>query len=115
MRKPEHYYREVAEEEGESFAVVKEINNFFWKEGVKHELKNLNHTSIFIKNIGTITVSKYKLYREIRLFIRKIRMLRISEKFTEEKKLIIEEKFKNKLRKLLNKRNDIIKEGLYVG
>ena len=113
MKKPEHYYKEVSEELGESTAIIKEIYNFYWKEGIKDPLKKLEHSSIFIKNIGTITVSKYKLYREIRFFIRKLRMLKFSQKFTPEKKLVIEEKYKGRLRALLKRRNELIKEGTY--
>jgi vacuolar-type H+-ATPase subunit I/STV1 len=113
MKKPEQYYRETAEELKLDLSDVRQANAFFWKVGVKEPLKKIEHTAIFIKNIGTILVSRNKLYKEIEKIIRKIRAVENSVKFKPESKIDIIANYKARLKDLLRKRNELIKEGIY--
>lgn len=108
MKNQENYYREVSEELNLPLGLVKAVNNFYWKEGIKNNLSNVNYSSIFIKNLGTIVVSKYKLYKEILTLIRKIRNIEYSQKYTPLKKSYIIEGYKTNLRRLLKMRNELI-------
>lgn len=113
MKLPETIYKQAADELQLPLGLVKRVNNFFWREGVKKALSNVDHTSVFIKNIGTIIISKIKLNKEILLVIEKIRRIENSSKFTGMKKVYIIEGYKNNLRKLLKMRNKIIKENYF--
>lgn len=114
MKKPEQYYRETAEELKVDLADVRQVNSFFWRVGVKEPLKKIEHTAVFVKNIGTILVSKTKLYKDIKKVIRKIREVRISVKYTEERQKDMVHNYTERLRELLRKRNELIKEGIYA-
>lgn len=113
MITPEVFYNQVAVEYNLSPELVKKVNNFFWKEGVKYSLSNVKHTSVFIKNIGTIVISKYKLNKELSLLIKKMRNIKNSNKYTEKRKNSILEGYKINFRKLWTKRNEIIKENYF--
>jgi hypothetical protein len=113
MRAPDSYYKEVADELNLPLALVKRVNNYYWREGIKNNMSNVNFSSIFIKNLGTIVISKYKLHKEILHVIKKIRRIQESEKYTEAKKEFVIERYKINLRRLLKKRNDIIKENYF--
>lgn len=112
MKTPDNYYKEASDELNLPIGLVKAVNKFFWKEGVKSNLSNVKYTSIFIKNFGTITVSKYKLYAEIHTLIKKIRRVHYSDKYTELRRGYIMDSYKINLRKLLKIRNEIIKQEL---
>lgn len=112
MRSLESYYAQAATELDIPLSTVKKVNNYFWRVGVKESIKNVNNTSIFIKNLGTFSVSKYKLYREIKRVIRFIRGIRISPKYTEQKRQDILKSYYYNLNKLLEKRNQLAKEAL---
>ncbi|GEM_PF-2928650 len=107
MKTPDNYYKQAAEELNLPVNLVKKVNAFYWKEGIKKQLANVVYDAIYIKNFGTICVSPKKLYFEIKDEIAKIRNIYYSPKFTEKKKnLILDYKYEN-LRKLLKKRNDL--------
>lgn len=110
MKTPESCYRQAAEELGLPIELIKRVNTFYWKEGIKKNLTEINYSSLFIKNLGTIVVSKYKLYVQISILIKKIRGVRISKKYTEDKRTVIIEGYKNNLRKLLKMRNKLAKQ-----
>lgn len=110
MKLPDTYYREAADKLNLPISLIKSVNNFYWKNGIKKNLSNVSYNSLFIKNFGTIVISKYKLNKEILTIILKIRNIRKSEKFRQETKDMMIEGYKNNLRKLWKKRNDIIKE-----
>ena len=107
MKKPDFFNKACAEKLGIDITVVKKVNSYFWKKGVKSNLSKAKYRAIFIKNFGTISVSYYKLNVEIIETIAKIRALRVHKRKKEiTKKLAIGELTRN-LTQLLKRRNEI--------
>ena len=88
---------------------VAAVNSFYWKAS-RDKLINYEVTTIFYKHIGSITISKYKIYKEIGKAIRRIRKVRSTDKYGDDAKEKIIEQVKTKLRKLLYHRNNIAKD-----
>lgn len=114
MRLPDSVYKQAAEETGHSFALVKKINNFYWKYGIKENLSKANHPSLLIKNIGTIVISKYKLDKEIWSIIRKIKKTKYSKFYTPIKKMTIIIGYKVNLKRLWNIKQKLINDSSYT-
>lgn len=89
--------------------LVESINSFFWKD-VRSQLSNLDSTSVAIKHLGTITVSKRKVDQFIRMTIYKIRGIKKSVKYKESTKEIMLETHMNRLKKALIRRNELAKQ-----
>ena len=107
MKKPDFFNKACSEKLNIDLAVVKKVNSYFWKKGVKSNLSNAKYRAIFIKNLGTITVSYYKLNREILEIIAKIKAIRVHKTKKElTKKLAIGNLTRN-LTELLKRRNEI--------
>lgn len=87
--------------------VVKAINKYYWKQGVKKKMSTLESSSVFIKGFATFTVSRYNVRRLIKKTIIQIRNLRKSTKYKDSTKVIYSEELYNKLRMLLAKRNEL--------
>lgn len=105
-----HVNREVAKELDLPEELVALINSFYWKEGVKKAVTSGEHTSIWVRNFGTITTSRNKVNISIIKLIREIRRFQESNK--EYKKKTKEEYIEDrmiKLKVLLERRNDIAK------
>lgn len=97
--------RLVARENSFDPALVEDVNNFFWKVGVRASLSSMEYTSVSIKHLGTITVSKRKVDYMIRTLIRKIRNIRKSKRYKQSTiELLLDTNF-DKLRKALKQRN----------
>jgi hypothetical protein len=112
MKKPDFFDKACAEKLSIDLAVVKKVNRYYWKKGIKSNLASAKYRAIFIKNFGTITVSRYKLNEEIKELIAKIRNTRKSTKLKPEsieKALIF---YYQNLRELLKRRNEIALEML---
>lgn len=88
--------------------LVKIVNKFYWRYGVKQAIQSGEHTSIFIRNIGTLTISRTKVNRKIVKIIGQIRTLLNPERQFKVKtrEQCIEEKYVM-LRTMLKRRNDI--------
>lgn len=112
MKIPDSIYKQAADELNLPVALVKRINNYYWKD-VKARLSGVEHSSIFLKNIGTIVISKYKLNKMILSLIERIRRVEYSNKYTEKRKGLIIDAYKVNLRKLLKMRNEIIKNDYF--
>lgn len=110
MKSPESFYSECAEKLGIDLKVVKKVNSFFWKVGVKRNLSRATYRAIFLKNIGTITISRYKLRVEIVDMLDKIRRTKINVYFTEATKALIDQNLRANLKVLLERRNEIALE-----
>ena len=107
MKKPDFFNKACSEKLDLDLNIVKKVNSYFWKKGVKSNLSNAKYRAIFIKNLGTITVSYYKLNREILEIIAKIKALRVHKRKKElTKKLAIGNLTRN-LTELLKRRNEI--------
>lgn len=105
LRKPSYFYDEVARSKGLDYKLVRDINKWFWSQGVRRNMSEATHRSIYIRFIGTITMSRAKLNREILKIIRAIRYTR-SRKFIREssRDMILEQKY-TIIRSLLWHRN----------
>lgn len=102
--------REVSKTLGMNETLVKFINQFYWRKGVKEAIQSGQHTSVRIKNIGTLVTSRMKVNNKIVKLIRAIRELNNPERVFKEKtkKEYLDEKYKE-LRLMLARRNDIAK------
>jgi hypothetical protein len=98
----------IAREKNISEDLVEKINKFYWKK-VRAALSDFSDTSVSVKHIGTITVSRRKLNFFILQLIRKIRVIRAGTKHKESTKALLLETNINKLRKALVQRNIIAK------
>lgn len=106
MKKPDHFNKEIAEKMGVDVTIVKAVNRFFWKEvrrGMPH------HTSTFVKNIGTIVISRKKLNRYISDLIERIRNTRKSTRLTEHRKQFYIDLLYADIRMLLQRRDELAK------
>lgn len=99
----------IAKKLGLPISTVAAVNSEYWKAS-KEKLTNCEPFTIFFKHIGSITISKHKLYSEIKRLIYKIRFTRKSEKYTETKKDKIIENAQKKLNILLQHRNTIAQD-----
>jgi len=86
--------------------VVAAVNASYWKESHR-KLVEGEVTTIFWKHLGSITISKYKVYKEIKRLIKRIRFIRTEENSQSVAKLKTVESIKNRLRQLLRHRNNI--------
>lgn len=106
MKTRDHFNKATAEELGKDLKIVKEVTTYFWKR-VKKDLAEANYNAIFIKNFGTIVTSRYKLRKEILQLINMIR-------YSQDKKQEVKDELYKRLRKLLERRNEIAKTYLEV-
>lgn len=102
--------RTISERTGIDEDVVKAVNKYFWKHGVKKNLSTLNDNALFIRGLGTIVVSRYNLRKMIYATIGKIRGIRNSTKFKETTREIYLEELYGRLRRLLKSRNELAKQ-----
>lgn len=95
---------------GRSQKELEAIHNFFWRDGVKKNLSQANHRSIYIKHLGTITVSRYKLRVFISEEIEKIRNIKKNTRFSEARKAaILADRLAN-LKQLCMRRDEIARD-----
>jgi len=100
----------VARENNLDPDLVEDVNAFFWKVGVRAALSSMDYTSVSIKHIGTITVSKRKVDQMIITLIRKIRNIRKSTRYKQSTTELLLELNYDKLRKALKQRNILAKQ-----
>lgn len=101
--------KEVSKTLGLDEETVRLVNKFFWRQGVKKAIQSGDHTSIWIKNIGTLAVSRNKVNGKIKRLIASIRALELPRDYKiKTKEQFLEEKY-NQLKMLLARRNDIAK------
>jgi hypothetical protein len=85
------------------------VNDFFWEE-TRRTLSSMEYTSVSIKCLCTITVSKRKVDYIIRKLIGKIRSIRKSTRFKPSTVELLLEQNYDKLRKALKQRNILAKQ-----
>ncbi len=99
--------KEVSKTLGLDEDLVRIVNKFFWKQGIKRAIQSGDHTSIWIKNIGTLATSRNKVNNKIRRLIKSIRSLDQPRDYkVKTKEQFLVEKY-SQLRMLLARRNDI--------
>lgn len=100
--------KEVSRSLGISEETVKLVNKFFWRYGVKESIQSGQHTSIRVKNIGTLVTSRNKINNRLRKIIRSIRQLKEPDREFKIKtrEQYLEQQY-NELRIMLARRNDI--------
>ncbi len=100
--------REAARILSKDETLVKLVNRFFWKEGVKEAVQSAQHTSIRIPKIGTLVISRNKVNKKILRIIQSIRELQRPEKTFKEKtrEQCLTERY-TELTLMLKRRNDI--------
>jgi hypothetical protein len=83
---------------------VKKVVEGWWEE-VHYQIANVKSTTIAIRKIGVITVSKLKIRTFIKDTIRKIRSTIISKRFSEQNKQKYITVYKKRLRNALVQRD----------
>jgi hypothetical protein len=76
-----------------------------WWEEARSQVVNVKSTTLGIRKVGVITVSKLKIRTFISDTIRKIRNTAKSKRFSEKNKVIYIAKYKKRLRNALVQRN----------
>jgi hypothetical protein len=108
--KIEHLNPQTAKHLNLPLDVVTKANDFFWRQGVRKNLSEANYRSVFVRHLGTITISRYSLREEITILIRKIRALRNHEYAQSSHRIAAEKVNMETLKKLLIKRNELAKD-----
>jgi hypothetical protein len=102
-----HVNKEVARELEIREDIVKKVNGFFWKE-VNHTIASGAHTSIYIKGLCTLTVSRNKVNVKIYKLIREIRYFRnTSKEFKRKTRVEYLDERLDVLRLMLERRNEV--------
>ena len=107
MKRAEHFYKLTSQIHDIDLKVVTAVNNFYWKTGVSSNLSKVVHSGIYLKHLGTIVISRYKLRIEISQVIFKITRLRYNTRHTEEYKQNMRAIHYRTLHLLLEKRNEL--------
>jgi|HubBroStandDraft_2_1064218.scaffolds.fasta_scaffold169274_3 hypothetical protein len=81
----------------------------YWKE-IERQLVEIKSTTISIKKLGVITVSKIKIRNFIIDTIRRIRRMEKSTKYSDDKKRSYIDRHKKKLKNALIQRNILAKD-----
>jgi|ERR1700749_2270788 len=102
--------RLVAREHNYDPDLCEDVNNFFWKVGVRAPLSSMKYTSISVKHLCTFTVSKRGVDKMIRTLINKIRNIRKSKRYKESTTALLLDANYDKLRKALFQRNILAKQ-----
>lgn len=87
-------------------ALVKRVNNFFWKE-VNRRVYAHEELSLYIREIGTFVHSMKKIRTEILWLVDRIRIVRRGTKFGPVKKANVENHYVTALRKLWVQHNNL--------
>lgn len=87
---------------------VKLVVDEYWKK-VYDKLLTLEATTVYIREVGLITISRYKLRRFILRWINKIRNVKKTPKYDEVERKRILDNMTAKLSKALAQRNIIAK------
>jgi hypothetical protein len=101
--------RLVAREFNYDPELTEDVNDFFWKE-TRKMLSSMEYTSVSIKCLCTLTVSKRKVDYIIKKLIGKIRNIRKSTRYKESTTALLLEVNYDKLRKALKQRNILAKQ-----
>lgn len=104
MRNPDYFYNLTAEQLNISPELSKKVNEFYWKR-IKNIVRNTEQTTIFIRNIGTLYLYLNRIKADIFETIRIIKAMKVSSRFTEEKRSVIIENYKEKIKELWILRN----------
>lgn len=108
MRSIDYVNLTISKQLGIPLNVVESVNKEYWRE-IKRKMNTCESTNIYVKKIGTFSVSKYLINKKIGKTIGYIRSVGRNEKFSEEKKIEIINSVKQDLRKLLYQRNELAK------
>ena len=108
MKGLKDFSKEAAAKLGVDESVAYEVNKFFWN-NIRRATHDLSYPSIYIKNLGTLNLSRYKLYKSIVTEIKRIRAVRANKELIEERKDQILKTRIKRLRLLLTKRNQLAK------
>lgn len=108
MKNINNINEEVSREMNINREDVKSINNFYWKK-LKEEVDSLAHSSIFIRDVGTIYLDNRKYRWNLRKLIKIIRNTRNSLKFKDETKKKYNDMYVKELKTLWNIKNVVNK------
>lgn len=108
MRNIDYVCSSVAKDMDLPLELVTKINKEYWKE-VKKKMNDLESTSIYVKKLGTFSVSRYMINKKIKKNILIIRGTRKSKKYSELRRQEVLKSLYERMRKLLFQRNEIAK------
>lgn len=103
MRKPDYFYQEVARKLGLDYRLVRDVNKWYWSQGIRKNISQAAHRSLYIKHLGTVTMSRRKLYAAIYKTVRVLRSLRRMPEGTRRTEMVAS--YEQQLRQLLQQRN----------
>jgi hypothetical protein len=105
MKNIDYVIKKVAEKNNINEKLVDKIIKYHWRKDIKTEVISMDHAAIYLRYLGTIVFSPVRTNKAIHKIITTIRRLKDSIKFKESSKVLITEKYKDRLRKLLVQRN----------
>ena len=110
MKNIDYVIKKVSSNRSLPQKLVEDIYKFYWKEGVLDGLRASDHTAFSVPKIGTFFLSYIKICAEIRDIIKRLRVVRGTEKYTVGKRKEIDLYYCNYLRKLLERKNELSEE-----
>lgn len=112
MKGIEHAIKKTAIDSGIPEDQVRMIVERYWQEVYSKMVKGMDDgkTTLFLRNIGMFTISKFKLTNFIKKRIDKIRGMRKSDKYTDEQKKEFEKNQFQKLELSLKYRNLVARD-----
>lgn len=108
MKNIDYIIKKVAKNKGVDEKTVSDVYRFYWKESILTELKSAKHTALYIPFVGTIYLSYIKVRKEIIDIINRIKNIRVSPKYTDDKKVLIEAYYISYLKELLKRRGELM-------
>jgi len=105
MKNIDYVIKKVAEKNGMDEKIVATAIKYHWRKDIKQELFTHDHSAMYLRHIGTIMFSMIRNRTAINKLIEKIKRIRKSNKFTDERKAFMDDYYLRQLRKLLIQRN----------
>lgn len=108
MRNPDYFYEKTAQQLSEDLGLVKKVNKFFWKYGVKEPIRKGTEPVLYVKGLGTIFVSIGKVRKEIVHRIKILRFVLLNEQGKSEQEVEKNStRVREKIKELLEIRNKL--------
>lgn len=107
MKNLDYIVKKVSSDLNIDEKIVDEIYRYYWRESILSSIRSTKHTAIYVPFIGTFYLSYFKVREEILLIIKRIKTIRTSSKYKEEKKKQIELYYINYLQNLLERRREL--------
>lgn len=109
MKNIDYVNKKQAKEKGLPVDTVEKINSFYW-DTIKKKLRALESQGVYIKELGTLGVSPYKINEYIKNLRKYIKNIRGSFKYGPDKKEQIIRDYKKVYKKCIDMRKIVMED-----